>query len=153
MNPSGTTPFGDYEPKRTPDTIFDFRPAMHAVIEAITILRNPSIEQVPALVQLLGEVKAKARRNPGYTQPGKMMLGGDREEYNPSDDELLESYVGDLIKNVLAGAPKQQRVALVKKVKGELTYNRIRVRHSDVMGSGRFFYAGIPQPEKIQIEA
>ncbi len=152
MNPSGTTPFGDYEPKRTPDTIFDFRPAMHAVVEEIPVLRNPSIEQMPALVQFLGEVKAKARRNPGYTQPGRMMLGGDREEYNPSDDELLESYVGDLIMNVLAGASKQQRVALVKKVKGGLTYNKIRVRHSDVMGSGRFFYASKPLPEKIQME-
>jgi hypothetical protein len=153
MDTSGTTPFGDYEPKRTPDTIFDFRPAMHAVIEAITILQNPSIEQVPALVQFLGEVKARARRNPGHTQPGRMMLGGDREEYNPSDDELLESYVGDLIKNVIAGAPKQRWEALMKKVKGELTYNGIRVRHSDVLGSGRFFYASKPQPEKIQIRA
>jgi hypothetical protein len=150
MGPSGTTPFGDYEPKRTPDTIFDFRPAMRAVIDAITILQNPSIEQVLALIQFLGEVKAKARRNPGHTQPGRMMLGGDREEYNPSDYELLESYVGKLIRNVIAGASKQQREALVKKVKVELTYNEIRVRHSDVMGSGRFFYASKPQPEKIQ---
>jgi hypothetical protein len=153
MNPSGTKPFGDYEPKRTPDTVLDFRPEMHAVIEGTTILHNPSIEQVPALIQLLGEVKAKARRNPGHTQPGRMMLGGDREEYNPSDDELLESYVGDLIKNVVARATKQQREALVKKVKGELTYNEIHVRHSDVMGSGRFFYAGKPQSAKIMIKA
>ncbi len=149
MDPSSSNPFGDYRPKTTPDSIFDFRPAMHAVIEAIPLLHNPSFEKLAALLQLLEEVKEKARKNPGNTQPGRMMLGANQEEYQPSDDELLENYVGDVIKGVIAGTPEELRPALRKKMKGDRSYNVIRVRHSDVMGSGRFFYASKPQPTKI----
>ncbi len=153
MGPNSSPPFGDYQPKLTPDTVLDYRPSIRAVIEEFPSLHNPSFDKLVALLQLLEDVQAKAKKNPGHTQPGNMILGADREEYKPSDDELLESHVGDVIKGVVAGTPEELRPALAKKLKGNRTYNVIRVRHSDVMGSGRFFYASKPQPEKIQIKS
>ncbi len=122
---------------------------MRGVIQAISLLQNPGFDKLASLLKFLEEVKVKAKKNPGCTQPGRMMLGADREEYCPSDDELLESFAGDVIKGVIASTAEELRPALLKKMKGNLSYNVIHVRHSDVMGSGRFFYASKPIPEKI----
>jgi hypothetical protein len=136
--------FPDYEPKLTEDTVLDYRPALSGKIDKIPEARP---ENLGVLVHLLEEFKDLAEQNPGTFEKGRVMLGADMDQYVPSDEECLESEVGDRIAAIAAEMSQQELRALLKQegvtIK-TLAYKKINYRHVDVMGSGRFFYADEP---------
>ena len=142
--------FLDYRPKRSPDTVFDYRPALS--LEAAAL---PEFDagHMGDLVSEMERLIAAARNRPGRFESGKVALGANPQEYVPSDEELLAARFGDAFVDLLnrldAGqieAPRVQRTART------LIYHRFIYRHVDVIGSGRYFYSSPPIPTVLEID-
>ncbi len=136
--------FPGYKPKETPDTVLDYRPSLSGRIQEVPAA---DLASLPALLVELGRYQSLTAKNPGRWRTGSVALGADPSEYEPSDEELLAGELGDRLARVVAGEPQAAvREALAKSGFKEtsVVYGRILFRHSDVMGSGRFFYASPP---------
>jgi hypothetical protein len=139
--------FPDYRPKTSADTVLDYRPQISARLEK---LPEASLGNLPGLIGLLEDYRKKSRRNPGKTEEGNVILGADPQEYVPSDEELIQSEIGERIRKVVQAASP----AALKKAKltaRQVEYGAITYRHVDVMGSGRFFYASSPTKTIISL--
>jgi hypothetical protein len=143
--------FPGYKPKDTPDTVLDYRPKLR---EQLDSLPAPHIPSLPTLVKLLEKTKKDAEKNPGKWTEGRVMLGANAKEYVPSDDELVAAEIGDRVEKVVKhpGWTTQIRTVLnMAAVKvGSVTFKRFGFRHSDVMGSGRFFY--VTGPDEVTVD-
>jgi hypothetical protein len=136
--------FPDYKPKDTPDTVTDYRASVSAEIGSL-----PSAPA--ALAQAFLDWKAKAAADPGVYEAGAQMLGADERQYKPSDAELVAAVAGERLSAALESADAAARSeadALLATPEAR-SYNRFDFRHSDVMGSGRYFYASAPRPSRI----
>lgn len=143
--PTAEERFPDYKPKISPDTVSDYRPQITAELDK---LPAATLENLPRLLELLEEYKQKSQQNPGRTEEGNQILGADAREYVPSDEELLQSEVGNRIGQVVdAAAP-----GALKQKERQVEYGAITFRHVDVMGSGRFFYASRPLKTIISLD-
>ena len=88
----------------------------------------------------------KADANPGKTEQGHPLLDGPEGKYVPSEEELIVSEIGRRIGNILfnTNISHSQLEGYMEKngiPHQELVYHEIHFSHSDIMGSGRFFYA------------
>jgi hypothetical protein len=143
--PTAEERFPDYQPKVSPDTVLDYRPQIGAELQK---LPEATLENLAKLLELLEEYKKKSAQNPGKTEEGNQILGADAQEYVPSDEELIQSEIGNRIKQVVdAAAP-----GALKQKESQVEYGAITFRHVDVMGSGRFFYASSPTKTIISLE-
>lgn len=135
--------FPGYTPKDTADTVLDYRASVSGDINAL-----PPISDGPGLARAFIEWKAKASASPGAYEQGAVQLGADPQEYRPSDAELVAAEAGDRLAAALAGADEATRAGIAA-VLGDTPesriYRRFDYRHSDVMGSGRYFYASKPK--------
>lgn len=149
--PKPADPSLGYTPKTTPDTVLDYRPRLK---ERIETLPAPHVPSLPVLVKLLEQTKKEAEKNAGQWTEGRQMLGANAKEYVPSDDELVAAEIGDRVEKVVKhpGWTTAIRVVLnTAAIKvGAVTFKRFGFRHSDVMGSGRFFY--VTGPEEVTVE-
>ena len=97
----------------------------------------------------------KAKKNPGTWEQGNMILGAPEREYIPSDEELILCEIDNRLKNIITGTEKNTLLKYCKEngfIGKELNLFSIEIWHADVMGSGRFFYAGELKKEVIRIE-
>jgi hypothetical protein len=130
-----------YAPKTSPDTLLDYRPSL---AERLRKLPDASLASLPALLGALAEQRRQAGRDPGRWEEGNPILGADPRQYVPSDAALLESEIGERIRRVAAGSsadPIRAVIAGAGLRRAPVEYHFIGIRHTDVMGSGRFFYA------------
>ncbi|MBY9019807.1 MAG: hypothetical protein KGD67_02035 [Candidatus Lokiarchaeota archaeon] len=144
--------FPDYQPKITPDTIEDYQRTPSNVYKLIEEIGEPDINNLNTIIIHFLKYKKAAENNPGGTQKGNVALGADKDQYFPSEEELLVSELGKLISQVIESYSKQQMRTLKLKHQIEpqrFSYHEIIFRHVDVMGSGRFFYAEKAQKETI----
>ena len=145
--------FPDYTPKTTPDTIHDYWRKPSFIFDILNEIGNPTLENFPKIINYFNEYKEKAEKHPGYFKEGNVILGADENQYYPSEEELLVSEIGKLIKEIVQTYPKEQ-LKIIKMRKGiksqKLSFYEIKFRHVDVMGSGRFFYA-VKDPKKTEI--
>jgi hypothetical protein len=151
LNPDLTAEvmFPDYTPKTSPDKVKDFRPGFVSRKHAPADLAH-----IGELLKELDEAKKEAAKHPGRWEKGRVMLGADSEQYNPSDAELQAAEIGDAIRRLVASAePGELKKALEKAgVKAKaVKYNRFTFRHVDVMGSGRFTYSSGPISTEIKL--
>lgn len=143
-------PFPDYEPKRTPDTIEDYigHWAHASGVDATHVLGKIPEAKLKNLSRALAtfeEYQGKAVENPGKMERGNPILGADPEEYIPSEPELVVSEVGQVILSIIDSVSKEELLAYMKHESipsQEISFTQVTFRHADVMGSGRFFYAG-----------
>ncbi len=150
--PSIRDRFPDYQPKKTPDTLLDYRPSLAA---EVAMLPAEKLENLKALIQALRAWSRRADENPGAWEEGNVALGANPQEYAPSDPELIISEICERIRRLvlhtdskkLSDAIQEQNVKVRK-----IAYIRFTFRHVDVMGSGRFFYASPPQQAIIKIK-
>lgn len=145
------TPFGDYEPKLTPDHLIDYMPSLSEEIEK---LPAASLPNTMALIRLLHFYQKQAQTNPGQWEEGNMILGAQPQEYRPSKEELLASEIGDRLATILHSHPKEIISATLNKEGLTITtleYVQYTVTHVDVMGSGRFFYINPPKTINLKI--
>jgi hypothetical protein len=144
--------FPDYQPKRSLDTIHDYIGtwAHRSGISPAEVLgKIPQVtrESVNQAIELLVKFQAIAAKDPGKVEPGNMILGADREEYVPSEAELIVSELGKAIMPIVSGnqlpvsPSKGKQSKKDQKGSKNITFMPITFRHVDVMGSGRFFYA------------
>ncbi|MFT3723222.1 MAG: hypothetical protein QM773_06505 [Hyphomonadaceae bacterium] len=141
--PDAAATFPGYTPKDTADTVLDYRATVSGDINAL-----PPVSDGAALARAFIEWKAKAAALPGAYEQGAVQLGADPQEYRPSDAELVAAEAGDRLAAALSGADEAARagIAAVLGDKPESrVYRRFDYRHSDVMGSGRYFYASKPK--------
>lgn len=150
VEPAVEIPFGDYEPKLTPDQLIDYMPSLKEEIEKLPAAELPN---TVALIRLLQFYQEQANTNPGHWEDGNMILGAHPKEYRPSKEELLASEIGDLLATIIHSHPKES-ITEILNMEGltlsTLEYVQYTVTHVDVMGSGRFFY--INQPETIKLK-
>jgi hypothetical protein len=139
--------FPDYAPKTTADTVTDYRPGIAGDIAALPRVGDPA-----ALAQAFVDWKARAASSPGAFEEGAVQLGADPQEYRPSDAELVTAEAGDRLSAALNGADDATKVS-VSAVLGPdpaaRNYKRFDFRHSDVMGSGRYFYSSAPKDATV----
>jgi len=145
---SAAEAFPDYQPKLSADTLLDYRPSLRPEVEA---LPEPAPVSLRALLDALDHYRSAAAAAPGTWREGSIALGADPQEYAPSDAELLLAEVGDRIGLVAQGMPPAAFVAALGMLgrTAPLEYPRFVFRHVDVMGSGRFFYAGAAIPTQV----
>lgn len=136
----------DYQPKSTPDTVTDYRGAIGGQVSAL-----PPVSDAAALAQAFANWKAQAAASPGAYEQGAVQLGADERQYVPSDAELIAAEAGDRLSAALNGADDATRaaVAAILPDPASRTYQRFEYRHSDVMGSGRYFYASPPRDASV----
>lgn len=139
----GVDPSVGYTPKTTADTVLDYRPEIAPEINSL-----PPVSDGPALAQAFLDWKAKAAASQGEYEQGAVQLGADPQEYHPTDAELVSAEAGDRLAAAIQGADETSKAAIAA-VLGDTVesriYHRFDYRHSDVMGSGRYFYASKPK--------
>jgi hypothetical protein len=143
--------FPGYEPKRTPDTVLDYRPALG---ETLGTLPEARPEHLARLLDLFKKYRAFAAADPGHMEPGRAFLG-ESERYEASDAELFFSEIGQRTQAVVAAMDKtalKRRLIELGVTETSLTYGRVKIGHVDALGSGRFFYADPPEPVTIAFE-
>jgi len=143
--------FPDYEPKITPDTILDYRPALSDIF--LQLPKN-TLVNLKTLILLHEKYFKKADNNHGNWIHGNMILGAPEKEYIPSDDELILCEIDGRIRNILLGTEVQILKKYYKENKllgKKIILVQIDIWHVDVMGSGRFFYSGSLQREKFNL--
>lgn len=135
--------FPDYQPKTTADTVTDYRPSVSGDIAALPPVGDPA-----GLARAFLDWKARAAASPGAFEEGAVQLGADPQEYRPSDAELVAAEAGDRLAAALNGADDATKVSVSAVLGPDPSaryYKRFDYRHSDVMGSGRYFYASPPE--------
>jgi len=150
---NGRDLFPDYQPKRSPDTVYDYlRKPDSKVFKILSEIDPPTLKNLKHILSYFNKFKIEAEQNPGGIQQGNVALGADLDQYYPSEEEILVSELGKSIKIIIESSSKQQCEDL-KETEGissqTLIFNEIIYRHVDVMGSGRFFYAEKKQQETI----
>ncbi|MFX0060355.1 MAG: hypothetical protein ACFE8J_18815 [Candidatus Heimdallarchaeota archaeon] len=147
--------FPDYEPKRTLDTLYDYlRDPKTEIFDILSRIGEPTCDKIANIISLYKTHEKSAKKKPGSVQKGNVAIGADVDQYYPSEEELLISELGKMIKSILLSCPKE-KIAEIKRKQGiksqKIEYNEIFFRHVDVMGSGRYFYAEKIAP-KIKLE-
>ena len=92
-----------------------------------------------------------ARRHPGRWVDGNRVFGASRREYQPSDDELIESEIGRRIREIASRPDAGPAVSGLRPARSEVAFHEIAFNHADVMGSGRFFYASAPTEARVPL--
>jgi hypothetical protein len=144
--------FSSYSPKNTKDTIFDYNFKVKEIIEGLNLPKKPTIIDLEKLTNRLEEYIEKSKLHPGNIQRGNIILGADEEEYVPSEEELIQSYIGELIIKRLNNLKDEEFNKLIKLQKKRIKFRYIEIYHMDVMGSGRFFYARCPIEKTIKFQ-
>ncbi|MEQ1608044.1 MAG: hypothetical protein ABL956_03595 [Hyphomonadaceae bacterium] len=138
-----------YTAKTTPDTVLDYRASVAGDINAL-----PPVSDAAVLATAFADWRARAAASPGAQEQGAVQLGADPQEYRPSDAELVAAEAGDRLSAALQGADDTTKAAVAAAL-GDAPeariYRRFDYRHSDVMGSGRYFYASKPKEAALPL--
>ena len=136
--------FPDYEPKKTPDVIEDYLASSSEVFVVLNELKPPELTKLLQLLEIFKKYEIKARENPGGYIKGNIAIGADLDQYYPSEEEILLSEIGKMIKQLIELSSPEEITNIKSKMQiksHSISFNEIYFRHVDVMGSGRFFYA------------
>jgi hypothetical protein len=132
--------FGDYQPKLTPDELYDYMPAIYDEVQR---LPGADLKYIPELLENFKKYQKLAIRHPGKWVDGNVILGANPREYEPSFEELILSEIGSRIQ-IIRENNQQQEIHEIAKQKmrwpQKIKFRKFSVIHIDVMGSGRFFY-------------
>lgn len=141
--------FRDYEPKRGADSLRDYSPEFARQIDN---LPDVTFDNLSELLGRLNSLDLRASKLPGTWVDGKLALGANEKEYAPSQAEMMAAALGDRISAFVAATDPD---VLARQWPADrdrcLHYKRFDIRHADVMGSGRFYYASGPIPVTIEI--
>ena len=107
--------FPDYEPKLTPDTVHDYlRKPESEIFEILVEIGQPSLEKLRMILTYFIKHKKYAKQNPGGYQKGNIVIGADPDQYYPSEEEILVSELGKLLKDVIDSSLKKE-IDMIKK--------------------------------------
>src|SRR5689334_1933602 len=140
-------PSAGYAPKTTPDTVRDYRPGISDQVSAL-----PPVSDAAGLARAFLQWNGRASGAPGAYEAGAVMLGADEREYKPSDAELVAAEAGDRLTAAMNGADQATKDAVAAVLGPDASvraYKRFDYRHSDVIGSGRYFYASPPKEASV----
>ncbi|MFC1775040.1 hypothetical protein ACFLZN_01875 [Nanoarchaeota archaeon] len=151
-----TGTFGDYTPKTSPDTVYDYIGKVEdyeTYYKVLTELPIAELDNLKLLLELFNEYSGKAKTNAGRYEQGNMVLGGPEQEYLPTGDELVLAEVGKKIKYVVEHNTKESLQEYLKSNKlDKIEFNYFEFYHMDVMGSGRFIYSSDPIKTEVVLQ-
>jgi hypothetical protein len=133
-------PFSGYQPKRTPDISSDYMPSVDKYFKS---LPSAKLSYLCKLFSQFKKYRTLAKRNPGKWVDGNMILGARPKEYEPSLEELILAEIGERINQIILNNSSDSIAAFISARKckpGKIQFKKFTFTHSDVMGSGRFFY-------------
>ena len=137
--------FPDYQPKKTPDTVYDYlKYPKKNIFKILDEIGQPNLEKLKLILSYFKKYKIEAKKNPGGIQKGNVAIGADSDQYYPSEEEILVSELGKMLKNIVESNSKREieKIMLKEGVESQkIEFSGIIFRHVDVMGSGRYFYA------------
>lgn len=143
--------FPDYEPKLSPDTVFDYlRDPNSKVFKILSEIDPPSLKNLNKTLDYFKKYKIEANKNPGSFQQGNVVLGADMDQYIPSEEEILVSELGKRIRKVIESSSNREldNFKEEQEISSQIfIFHEVHFRHVDAMGSGRFFYAEIKEYE------
>jgi hypothetical protein len=145
------SPFADYQPKTTPDVLTDYMPSAYSIVKD---LPAAELDNLNNLIEQYRKYRKLAKKNPGKWVDGNMILGANPREYEPTYEEILLCEIGNRIRILHQNfSPKELRKQAISRVgfSNTIHYKDFSVTHSDVMGSGRFFYININQEVKFKL--
>lgn len=119
-------------------------------------LPAPTLSELPKLIKAFETYQQRAERNFGRWVDGDTILGAKSKEYQPSDDELMESEIGERIRDVVDGTPAAEVDWLLQDAGIEhraLVYRSISFRTVRIAGVGAYHYANIPVRTTVTLVA
>jgi hypothetical protein len=142
--------YSDYQPKTTPDVATDYMPEL---ISEFRLIPDADTANTEDLIGLFNIYTKAAKRNPGKWENGNMILGAKEKEYSPSKEELILNEIGERIKK-LAESSKPATLSQVTKttLPKQIRFKHFTFTHTDVMGSGRFFYVDNMQEITVKLK-
>ena len=129
-----------------PATVSDYRASVSDEVSAL-----PPVGDATALAATFLEWRGRAAAAPGAFEAGQPQLGGDAQEYRPSDAELVAAEAGDRLSAALQGADEATRAAVADVVGDSVSFRRFDYRRVDVPGSGRYVYASPPREARLPL--
>ncbi|MFX1321378.1 MAG: hypothetical protein ACFFAQ_07015, partial [Promethearchaeota archaeon] len=127
------------------DTVFDYlKYPKTNIFKILDEIGQPNLEKLKIILSYFKKYKIKAKKNPGRFQKGNITIGADSDQYFPSEEEILVSELGKMLKNIVESNSKREleEAKLREGIKiQKIEFSKIIFRHVDVMGSGRYFYA------------
>jgi len=145
--------FPDYEPKRTPDTLQDYLKRRSFVFQILSEIKEPDLKNLNTILIYFNRYKKEVKKHPGEMGKGNVAIGADLDQYYPSEEELLVSELGKMIRTIIEYISEEELKSYKKANRirtKKISFYEIYFRHVDVMGSGRFFYAE-KKPQKTEI--
>lgn len=119
-------------------------------------LPPPTLAALPNLIKAFELYRERAESNFGRWVDGDTILGAKPKEYHPSDDELMESEIGERIRDVIAATPAAQVDWLLRDAGIELralVYRSISFRTIRIAGVGAYHYANTPVRTTVTLVA
>jgi hypothetical protein len=124
-------PFGDYRPNLTPDTIFDYNYLIKGKITLIRIPPNPKASDLTVPLEGLKHIQKQAKKYSRTYQSGKIVLGTCPEEYNFSDEVLIESHIGEIIMELLQNSSAKDFAPFATFKKNFQKFRKVIITHID----------------------
>lgn len=141
--------FPGYQPKRSADSLQEYSP------EFATQLENTpevALENLAELLNELNNLDLEASKMSGGWISGNLALGANQKEYAPSYSEIRAAALGDRLSAFISAIdPDEMARQWPANTDRYFSYRRFDIRHADVMGSGRFFYASAPILVSLEI--
>jgi len=101
--------FPDYQPKITPDTVFDYlKYPKTNIFKILDEIGQPNLEKLKLILSNFKKYKIEAKKNPGGIQKGNIAIGADSDQYYPSEEEILVSELGKMLKNIVESNSKRE---------------------------------------------
>jgi hypothetical protein len=137
--------FPNYEPKKTPDTLYDYLKYLKTnIFQILDEIGQPNLKKLKSVFSYFKKYQIEAEDNPGGFQKGNIAIGADSDQYYPTEEEILVSELGKMLKKIVESNSKRklEKMKLINGIKTQkIEFYEIIFRHVDVMGSGRYFYA------------
>lgn len=146
----------DYKPKLGADQITDLRPDLAGALAALPPTAPESTVPLLRLLQQYQRGEGLPAAPPSRPAPSPRRIPGEPavEAYDPTDQQLLISEVGDRLEWILEHHHPAKIVGQLQSAgwtSNHYDYQQIVIRHSDVIGSGRFFYADKPMDRRVML--
>ncbi|NHJ24083.1 MAG: hypothetical protein EAX89_05880, partial [Candidatus Lokiarchaeota archaeon] len=100
--------FPDYEPKRTPDTLQDYLKRSSFVFQILSEIKEPDLKNLNRILIYFNRYKKEVRKHPGEIRKGNVAIGADLDQYYPSDEELLVSELGKMIRTIIENISEEE---------------------------------------------
>ncbi len=151
--PDSAADFGGVDATGPLEEAVNIPPGFELENPASFLLRE-SLEELPQLLADLAKAKEQAKKDPGRWVEGRVELGADLKQYEPSEADHVVAAIGDSIQSIVQSAAPEELAAVLKKAgitDKQVTYDRFTTRLAKVVGTGPFEWSSGPIPTTVSL--